>query len=82
MTPAITLAKNSGIVHRVHDYIHDVASESYGLETAEKPGVSPDAGGWRSNCPRMTWASWSMPASHPYAGCRLDRLAFLQQFGK
>ena len=42
MTPAITLAKNSGIVHRVHDYIHDVASESYGLEAAEKLGVSPD----------------------------------------
>jgi len=42
MTPAITLAKNSGIVHRVHDYIHDVASESYGLEAADKLGVSPD----------------------------------------
>ena len=42
MTPAITLAKNSGIVHRVHDYIHDVASEFYGLEAAEKLGVSPD----------------------------------------
>ena len=42
MTPAITLAKNSGIVHRVHDYIHDVASESHGLEAADKLGVSPD----------------------------------------
>lgn len=39
MTPAITLARKSGIVHRVHDYVHDVASESYGLEAAEKLGV-------------------------------------------
>ncbi len=40
MTPAIKLAKQRNITHRVHDYVHDPASESYGLEAAEKLGVS------------------------------------------
>ncbi|HSP00517.1 MAG TPA: Cys-tRNA(Pro) deacylase [Thioalkalivibrio sp.] len=39
MTPGIHLAIRSGITHRVHDYEHDPASESYGLEAAEKLGV-------------------------------------------
>jgi len=42
MTPAIKLAKQRNITHRVHDYVHDPASESYGLEAAEKLGV-PEA---------------------------------------
>ncbi|MEE2730666.1 MAG: Cys-tRNA(Pro) deacylase [Pseudomonadota bacterium] len=41
MTPAILLARKTKIVHRVHEYVHDPASESYGLEAAEKLGVEP-----------------------------------------
>ncbi|AEG01594.1 Cys-tRNA(Pro) deacylase [Methylomonas methanica] len=42
MTPAINLAKKHHIAHRVHEYAHDPSSESYGLEAAEKLGVSAD----------------------------------------
>ena len=42
MTPAITLAKQKKITHRIHAYEHDPASESYGLEAAEKLGVAPE----------------------------------------
>ena len=41
MTPAINAAKKAGIAHRVHEYEHDPKAESYGLEAAEKLGVSP-----------------------------------------
>ncbi|MGM0856303.1 MAG: Cys-tRNA(Pro) deacylase [Pseudomonadota bacterium] len=41
MTPAINSAKHAGIVFHVHDYAHDAAAESYGLEAAEKLGVPP-----------------------------------------
>ncbi|MFQ3323107.1 MAG: Cys-tRNA(Pro)/Cys-tRNA(Cys) deacylase [Pseudomonadales bacterium] len=40
MTPAIELAKKNKIARIVHEYEHDAASESYGLEAAEKLGVS------------------------------------------
>ena len=40
MTPAIELAKKSKIAHIVHEYEHDAASESYGLEAAKKLGIS------------------------------------------
>lgn len=36
MTPAITIAEKSGIAYHIHDYQHDPASSSYGLEAAEK----------------------------------------------
>ncbi|MEH6519142.1 MAG: Cys-tRNA(Pro) deacylase [Halioglobus sp.] len=39
MTPGINVAKNNNVSHRVHEYSHDEASESYGLEAAEKMGV-------------------------------------------
>lgn len=42
MTPAINLARKSGISHRVHEYSHDPSSESYGLEAAEKLGIAED----------------------------------------
>ncbi|MFO7602474.1 MAG: Cys-tRNA(Pro) deacylase [Gammaproteobacteria bacterium] len=41
MTPAINLANKSGIAHQVHEYQHDPASASYGLEAATKLGVPP-----------------------------------------
>lgn len=39
MTPAINLARKQKIPHQVHEYTHDPASSSYGLEAAEKMGV-------------------------------------------
>lgn len=39
MTPAIKTAKKNKISHQIHEYSHDAASESYGLEAAEKMGV-------------------------------------------
>ncbi len=41
MTPAINLAKKAGVKHSIHEYVHDAAHHSYGLEAAEKMGVSP-----------------------------------------
>lgn len=42
MTPAINLAKKQKVAYQVHEYIHDTASESYGLEAAEKMGVTAE----------------------------------------
>lgn len=39
MTPGINAAKEANIAYKVHEYSHDPASESYGLEAAEKLGV-------------------------------------------
>lgn len=39
MTPGINVAKKAQVAHTVHEYAHDPASESYGLEAAEKLGV-------------------------------------------
>jgi Cys-tRNA(Pro)/Cys-tRNA(Cys) deacylase len=41
MTPAIELVKQRGIAHQVHQYHHDPAAASYGLEAAEKLGLLP-----------------------------------------
>ena len=40
MTPAINLLKKHKIFHTIHEYEHDPASESYGLEAAHKLGAS------------------------------------------
>ncbi len=39
MTPGINAAKQAKVAHGVHEYAHDPASESYGLEAAKKLGV-------------------------------------------
>lgn len=39
MTPGIEVAKKAKVMHQVHEYSHDPASESYGLEAVEKLGV-------------------------------------------
>lgn len=39
MTPAINLAKKAKIFYKVHEYTHDAAHDSYGLEAAENLGV-------------------------------------------
>ena len=38
-TQAIVAAERAGIVYAVHEYAHDPASRTYGLEAAEKLGV-------------------------------------------
>ncbi|UYO73626.1 Cys-tRNA(Pro) deacylase [Halomonas qinghailakensis] len=40
MTPAINSAKHAGIAFQLHEYQHDTAAQSYGLEAAEKLGVA------------------------------------------
>ena len=42
-TPAIAAAEAAGIVFSVHEYEHDPAAESYGLEAAERLGLDPAA---------------------------------------
>jgi Cys-tRNA(Pro)/Cys-tRNA(Cys) deacylase len=41
MTPAINQAKKAKVAFHIHEYAHDPAAESYGLEAAEKLGVDP-----------------------------------------
>ena len=41
MTPAINTARQAGISHKIHEYNHDPAAESYGLEAAEKLQLDP-----------------------------------------
>ncbi len=42
MTPGIIVAREANIAHKIHEYAHDPASESYGLEAAEKLGVAAE----------------------------------------
>ena len=42
MTPAIGLLKQAGITHRVHQYTHDSARLSYGLEAVQKLGIEAE----------------------------------------
>lgn len=42
MTPGIDVARKNKIPHEIHAYSHDESSESYGLEAAEKIGVSQE----------------------------------------
>jgi Cys-tRNA(Pro)/Cys-tRNA(Cys) deacylase len=40
-TPAVAAAEQAGVDFTLHEYEHDAAAESYGLEAAEKLGVDP-----------------------------------------
>jgi Cys-tRNA(Pro)/Cys-tRNA(Cys) deacylase len=40
-TPAIAAAERAGVSFRIHEYQHDPAAESYGLEAAEKLLLDP-----------------------------------------
>lgn len=42
MTPGINQAKKYKVSHTIHEYTHDESSESYGLEAADKMGVSQE----------------------------------------
>ena len=42
MTPGINAARKARISHTIHEYEHDPASKSYGLEAADKTGADPD----------------------------------------
>jgi len=39
MTPAINAAKKGNLSFKLHEYVHDSSSESYGLEAAEEMAV-------------------------------------------
>jgi Cys-tRNA(Pro)/Cys-tRNA(Cys) deacylase len=41
VTPAVELLRTRGIAHALHEYEHDPAAESYGLEAATKLGADP-----------------------------------------
>ena len=41
MTPAVALAKKTGIQFTLHEYDHDPTIRSYGQEAAQKLGVAP-----------------------------------------
>ncbi|MDR9436185.1 MAG: Cys-tRNA(Pro) deacylase [Thiohalophilus sp.] len=41
MTPAIEIARKARIRFTIHEYTHDPAAESYGLEAVEQLGVEP-----------------------------------------
>lgn len=38
-TPALVSLERASVAYRVHEYVHDPAASSYGLEAAEKLGV-------------------------------------------
>jgi len=40
-TPAIATVQRAGIRFELHEYEHDPAAGSYGLEAAEKLGIDP-----------------------------------------
>ncbi len=40
-TPATAAVAGAGVEHRLHEYRHDPAAASYGLEAAERLGVDP-----------------------------------------
>jgi Cys-tRNA(Pro)/Cys-tRNA(Cys) deacylase len=40
-TPAIAAAEREGVSFTLHEYAHDPAAESYGLEAAEKLAIDP-----------------------------------------
>ncbi|MDN6298082.1 MAG: Cys-tRNA(Pro) deacylase [Halomonas sp.] len=42
MTPAIDAAKKAHVAFATHTYTHDESAASYGLEAAEKLGVTPE----------------------------------------
>lgn len=41
MTPAINALQKAKLNFTIHEYLHDPAAQSYGLEAAEKMGVDP-----------------------------------------
>lgn len=42
MTPAVEAARRAGVPFQVHEYRHDPAASSYGLEAAEALDVEPE----------------------------------------
>lgn len=42
MTPAVESARRAGVAFRLHSYVHDPDSSSYGLEAAEALGLAPE----------------------------------------
>ena len=42
MTPAVNAAKKARITYTLHSYEHDPSAASYGMEAAEKLGITPE----------------------------------------
>ena len=42
MTPAVNAAKEARITYTLHSYEHDPSAASYGMEAAEKLGITPE----------------------------------------
>lgn len=42
MTPGINQVKKNKVSHKIHEYSHDESGESYGLEAADKMGVTQE----------------------------------------
>ena len=42
MTPAINMVRKANLLHTIHEYSHDPAAASYGIEAAEKLAVRPE----------------------------------------
>lgn len=42
MTPAINAVRKARVPHQIHEYAHDAGSQGYGLEAAEKLGLSTE----------------------------------------
>ncbi len=42
MTPGINQVKQNKVSHIIHEYTHDESSESYGLEAADKMGITQE----------------------------------------
>ena len=42
MTPAINAVRKARVPYQVHEYVHEAGSQGYGLEAAEKLGLSTE----------------------------------------
>ncbi len=40
MTPGIQLVEKAGVDYTIHEYTHDASADSYGLEAADKLGIT------------------------------------------
>jgi hypothetical protein len=63
MTPAINAARQAGINYTIHEYRHDPAHTSYGLEAAEKMVTHPACNAFPvcSVCQRSGFCGGRMP---------------------
>ncbi len=80
MTPAILLARKSGVPHQVHEYSHDPNAASYGLEAAEALGVAP-ARVFKTLVASLTGARAALVVAVVPVDCQLDLKALATAAG-